>query len=103
MSGWTRISNSGLRKTIRNGYQAFPSRLAGSTLEMGLARLLGTRAGFEQRGAIVKMNSVWIHNGRTGKMAQCLKLLATKFDHLSLISKVHVKVEGKNQSCRVVI
>lgn len=103
MSGWTRISNSGLRKTIRNGYHTFLSSLAGSRLEMGVARLFGTKAGFEQREANAKVNSLCIHSGRAGKRAQCVQELATKLDHLSSTPKAHVKVEGKIQFCGVVI
>lgn len=41
------------------------------------------------------MNGVRIHNGRAGKMTQCVKVLATKLDHLSSIPKAPVKVKGK--------
>lgn len=58
MSSWSKISNSGLRKTKRSGYDAFPSSLEGRGLEVGLTSLLGARAGFEQREAVAEMNSV---------------------------------------------
>lgn len=103
MSGWTRISNSGLRKTIRNGYHIFLSSLAGSRLEMGVARFLGTKAGFEQREAVAEVNSVCIHSERAGKRAQCVQELATKLDHPNSIPKAHAKVGGKNQFYGVVI
>ena len=43
---------------------------------MGVARLLGTKAGFEQREAVAEVNSVCIHSERAGKRAQYSKELA---------------------------